>query len=121
MTPTPQIPAGEDCMLVDTSQAKATGKHTPGPWRDALTCGAIVSDTAIEHGPHGCDCVQYYGGHLIAESFAACNRPLIAAAPELLEALEGLMALESRGRIMPIGKEWDAARAVIAKATGVQA
>lgn len=45
---------------------------------------------------------------------------LIAAAPELLEALKKLMDLESRGRIMPIGAEWDAARAAIAKAEGAQ-
>lgn len=31
-----------------------------------------------------------------------------------LEALEGLMELERRGRLMPIGREWDAARAAIA-------
>lgn len=53
----------------------------------------------------------------IAESLARASM-LIAAAPDLLTALDGLMALESRGRIMPIGKEWDAARAAIAKATG---
>lgn len=34
---------------------------------------------------------------------------------KLREALEGLMALESRGRIMPIGKEWDAAREALAQ------
>lgn len=37
---------------------------------------------------------------------------------ELRRALESLMALESRGRVMPVGREWDAARAAIAKATG---
>lgn len=35
---------------------------------------------------------------------------------ELLAALKGLMDLESRGRIMPIGAEWDKARAAITKA-----
>lgn len=34
---------------------------------------------------------------------------------ELLAALQELMQIESRGRIMPIGKEWDNARAAIAK------
>jgi hypothetical protein len=37
---------------------------------------------------------------------------------QLLEALEGLMELEKRGRIMPIGREWDAARAAIKAAKG---
>lgn len=32
--------------------------------------------------------MDYYGGHLIAESIAPQNVPLIAAAPDLLEALE---------------------------------
>jgi hypothetical protein len=31
----------------------------------------------------------------------------------LRSALQGLMDLESRGRIMPIGREWDAARAAL--------
>lgn len=68
-------------------------KHTPGPWRAGKTGGAVVSDTAIEHGPGGCDCVEYYGGHLIGESIAKCNVALIAAAPELLHAAKH--ALES--------------------------
>jgi len=39
------------------------------------------------------------------------------AAPDvagLVEALEGLMRLESRGRVMPVGAEWDAARQALA-------
>jgi hypothetical protein len=59
------------------------------------------------------------GGIDICGAPDAFNRArLIASAPDLLEALEGLMALESRGRIMPIGKEWDKARAAIAAARG---
>lgn len=38
-----------------------------------------------------------------------------AAIAELVGALKGLMLHESRSRIMPIGIEWDAARAAIAK------
>lgn len=65
---------------------KGDVKHTPGPWRIGANSGAVISDHAVEHGPNGCDCVEYYGGHLIAESIAECNRPLIAAAPELIQA-----------------------------------
>lgn len=36
---------------------------------------------------------------------------------ELLEALKEMMELERRGRFMPIGREWDKARAAIEKAT----
>lgn len=61
--------------------------HTPGPWRAGKLRDAVVSDTAIDGGPSGTDAVDYYGGHLVAESVAPCNRPLIVAAPKLLQAL----------------------------------
>lgn len=59
----------------------------------------------------------------VADACQHCDGSGIAraAAPahdELVAALEGLMALESRGRIMPIGREWDAARAALTKAAG---
>lgn len=38
----------------------------------------------------------------------------------LVDALEGIMRVEARDRVMPVGAEWDAARAAIAKATGGQ-
>lgn len=61
--------------------------HTPGPWREGNTVGAVVADADVEGGPLGYDAFQYYGGNLIAESVAPCNQPLIAAAPEMLAAL----------------------------------
>lgn len=70
-------------------------KHTPGPWRAGNWGQSIVSDTQIEGGINGSDAVESYGGHLIAESISECNRPLIMAAPDLLEALEGLYELVS--------------------------
>lgn len=39
----------------------------------------------------------------------------VAISEALFNALDGLMLEESRGRIMPIGKAWDDARAAIAK------
>ena len=36
----------------------------------------------------------------------------------LADALEKLMELERRNRVMPIGREWDAARAALALARG---
>lgn len=60
--------------------------HTPGPWRAARLHGAVVADIPILEVP-GSDDVTYYGGHLIAESIAAQNVALIAAAPDLLAAL----------------------------------
>lgn len=87
-------------------------KHTPGPWRkSATTQNAVICDSITGH-----DCktnVDYYGGHLIAESiFSEADRDLIASAPDLLEALQDLLIFDN-------GKpEFDAARAAIAKATG---
>lgn len=62
-------------------------QYTLGPWRPGKTGGCVVADHPVpEIG--GSDAVDYYGGHLIAESIAPQNVPLIAAAPDLLEALE---------------------------------
>ena len=103
-------------------------KHTPGPWvtserttklegRRGLyrqIIGGPVTDMGSDIVAWACVSHPYnHGLHRHGEA----NASLIATAPELLEALEGLMALESRGRLMPIGREWDAARAAISKAT----
>lgn len=73
--------------------------HTPGPWRIGKTCGAVVADTphGIYHEAHD----EFYGGHLIAESIEFNNRPIIAAAPELLEALE-----ESHNLLLEFYEQW---------------
>ena len=61
-------------------------KHTPGPWQIGKNFGSVVCDTPVP-GISGSDDTEYYGGHLIAESVTEANARLIAAAPELLEAL----------------------------------
>jgi hypothetical protein len=64
--------------------------HTPGPWRRGRHGGSVIADHPVpEIG--GSDSVAYYGGHLIAESIAPQNLPIIETAPELLAALEGLV------------------------------
>lgn len=61
---------------------------TGGVWQKGTTGGAVVSDQHVEHGPNGCDCVNYYGGHLIAESVAGRNLDFIAACnPAAIAAL----------------------------------
>ena len=122
-------------------------KHTPGPWQIGKNFGSVVCDTPVP-GIRGSDDTEYYGGHLIAESVTEANARLIAAAPELLEALHiqhacGAPAkanLYDEGGVEgwhwthPDGREWTAAgawdeappmhpvvRAAIAKATGEQA
>jgi len=93
-------------------------KHTRGPWTLWTSCSwRRIKDA---EGRPVCEPTVAADGHpdLIIN---AADAALICAAPDLLAALDGLMTLESRGRIMPIGKEWDAARAAIAKATGESA
>ena len=95
-----------------------TTNHTRGPWRIGKAHGAVVADVPVNAGLDN-DHVEAYGGHLIAESIAVCNRPLIAAAPELLEALSVLYAVAAE----QLGDDWAAvtnAAAVIAKARGAQ-
>lgn len=93
-------------------------KHTPGPWK------AFPSDPA-----DGAEC--YYLTAVELRGEIACiygpqrdeqeaNARLIAAAPELLEALEGLLAHLGPDGYIPNagGTATERARAAIAKATG---
>lgn len=65
-----------------------TAQPTRGPWR-AGRKGSVVADYPVpEIG--GSDAVDYYGGHLIAESVAPQNVPIIAAAPALRDALKAV-------------------------------
>ena len=94
--------------------------HTPGPWKvyKELTSRSGEWLIAMDAGDKG-------RGIAIAETRVAtgdelANARLIAAAPELLEALQRLSAQCERLRL-PGQPETDAektARAVIAKATG---
>ena len=68
-------------------------KWTPGPWRRNPKCNAVVADAAT--GFEDRENIEYYGGHLIAESiFRYENADLIAAAPDLYQALEALVLAE---------------------------
>ena len=60
-----------------------TAKHTPGPWRVDPT-----DDTRILQGPNGLH-VAYAANRGMGHA-APANARLIAAAPELLDALRGL-------------------------------
>lgn len=60
--------------------------HTPGPWRKGKWGGSVVTDEPAP-GIAGSDAVDFYGGHLIAESICAPNIAIIAAAPDMLDAL----------------------------------
>ena len=88
--------------------------HTPGPW--CTNGGAVETDRPRRSSQL---VAHVYGEESGLESEQLANARLIAAAPDLLEALEGLLRLEACDSDEPIGREaWATARAAIAKATG---
>lgn len=87
--------------------------HTQGPWRAGRGC--VVADHPVPE-MNGSDAVEYYGGHLIAESIAPQNIPVISAAPEMLALLQELVDIEGA---QPGTQAWaEKVLAVIDKATG---
>lgn len=92
-------------------------RHTPGPWKIGTP------------GPNGCYTVGTQGGlmtamiaHSICEpdqvDTANANARLIAAAPELLEALEEIVAAADGDGWNQLDASFSKARAAISKATG---
>ncbi|TWC18150.1 hypothetical protein FBY06_11575 [Pseudomonas sp. SJZ085] len=71
-------------------------KHTPGPWRIGNHSSEVIAEMPADPPFRGMteNCVKHYGGYLIAESCAAEDAKLIAAAPEMLEALTKCLALK---------------------------
>ena len=104
-------------------------EHTKGPWEVARTdAGIIVRTESAKKTRAGASRYAAIGGfdrsdpEQLAEALA--NARLIAAAPELLEALEGLAeayyraeAPLTREQLAEDRKRFSAARAAIAKAT----
>lgn len=95
-------------------------KHTPGPW----TLETVKTSIGFCHkvGPfpwgheklnHACIYVDY-GSH---EGVLLANARLIAAAPDLLEALEGLLALNDEMEALEVQHRWMTAIAAKARAT----
>lgn len=94
-------------------------KHTPGPW--------FVHGPSVGTGPSEADSCGYEVAHILnpykgcvgARDRVDANARLIAAAPELLEALEKTQILLERMG-MQSSDEYQENRAAIAKATGQQ-
>lgn len=95
-------------------------KHTPGPWE---AVGNLVRSPMHqpEGLPTGVQVAECRDGYFLPHTEEAkANARLIAAAPELLGALEGLCSLaELRpGHLQDYKAAVAAARSAIAKATG---
>ena len=100
-------------------------KHTPGPW--TFTSEQISDDGVQIHDEIRCFHLQS-GDTLVLDGCGCCDSPrlgnpadarLIAAAPDLLKALEGLLDCAIYGFGLPDDNEFSLnARAAIAKAKG---
>ena len=100
-------------------------EHTPGPWDydptgdDKRICVGI----GLVDGPNGYDVAEVYSDDCDPDE-ALANARLIAAAPDLLEALEGLLVFaedaETKALVGDEGCLWpcEEARTAIAKARG---
>lgn len=93
--------------------------HTPGPWKANLAAHQLRVPDSVNtvHGLHVCD-VASYGA---SPEQRHANARLIAAAPELLSALESILSETDGRNASHIGQDraFSIARAAIAKAKGV--
>lgn len=95
-------------------------KWTPGPWTVRQAYRSIIS--ASPTGYDDAESIEAYGGHLVCESVKwDANAQLIAAAPDLYEALDYLVSCTQ----LADDADWSegddplsAARAALAKARG---
>ena len=92
-------------------------KHTPGPWKCSQHLGHPAWSVHVDSGDRGRGLIIVDGVAGIDREHRLANARLIAAAPELLEALEYI------GRFIdPTAKDAETmvkhARIAIAKATG---
>ncbi len=88
--------------------------HTPGPWR-------IIDGTEVRgaDGTIVCNTADYRVPAPAAEAVAVPDAALIAAAPDLLAALQRIIRAADRMPIdSPLDGIIDEARAAIARATG---
>ena len=96
-------------------------KHTPGPWRiqDEYD-GTLPIDGWSEQAEESCEICRV-SLDMLDEQERAANAALIAAAPELLAALETLINLQDGiddGGEGITAEDWGTARAAIAAAKG---
>ncbi|EIZ9234941.1 hypothetical protein SNN61_002551 [Cronobacter sakazakii] len=93
-------------------------KGTPGPW-EWWTSNSFLRLSSQATGKDGgvIDSYAMSDGHT-SLSVSKADMALIAAAPDLLEALNSIMELQTRGYVVLGDKCTEMARAAIAKAIG---
>lgn len=103
------------------------GKHTPTPWREAKVADGIIADTPVERHDAEDPCVvQYYGGHLVAESMNTNDRRFILKACNSYDDLIGTLEdcvdalIEFIPHDHPYQKIINQARAALASTEGEQ-
>jgi len=108
--------SGPDCGLTKA-------KHTPGPWKvQAEYDGTLPIDGWSEEAEESCEICRV-SLDMLDTGERAANAALIAACPDLLDAMETLINLkdgEDDGGEGILESDWDKARAAIAKARGVK-
>lgn len=93
-------------------------EHTPGPWEAVELDGKPVNDPAIMSAKH---CLATCWINDIPRKQAAANAVLMAAAPDMLAALQiAHRFLDSHGNGWEEAETLDAIRAAMAKATGAE-
>ena len=97
-----------------------SAKHTPGPWEAIGNLVRSPMDKESGSGVQLAECADRYYQKVNSDE-AKANARLIAAAPELLEALVLLLrytlACEAMMNVKPAG-QIEIARSALAKATG---
>ena len=97
-------------------------EHTPGPWEAQLATGDLVPSVITQNGD---GIAEVYNFNPHDSSVAVANARLIAAAPEILEALKlcfeviDQVTAENMADFIGVDRvttAWQTARAIIAKA-----
>ena len=100
----------------------SAGKHTPGPWFTFANGACVGGPVGILGNPSGADTagVAHCGMALRTGDELQANARLIAAAPELLDALQDALSIfHPEPGEEHLAPKWSArASAAIAKATG---
>lgn len=89
-----------------------TFKHTPGPWMVSADSTTISARHPLRGHTFEIVTVHYAFQH----DQHKANTRLIAAAPELLEALQGMVALHEQRELVR-GTSYDDVRVTVARAT----